>query len=336
MCSHLKRHGPLTARTLFLTVLATLALLVGTAGHAHADPTPAEYEKMIDDMWVKIEPLVEDHNGTRLKLESERGKADALAKQIAPLQDAVTQSRIKAGVYAEYMYRGGEAAGVNALLQTGNPAVMAERLMSMNQVARHFNTTISDVIQAKSALDEAKAPLDALVAQLAVLEAEQAAQIKVIQAEIKKLDQLRLKAYANGGGIGNLSPVACPVSYPGGPAGTAIKFACSQIGKRYVFATAGPNTYDCSGLVLAAWAKAGVYLPHQSRAQRAVTTSISRSQLQVGDLVFYYSPIHHVALYIGKVNGVDWIVHANRPDLPVHVRKLDYGGPIHSYGRVKL
>lgn len=333
MCSHLKRHGPLTARTFLLTLLATLALLVGTGSYAQADPTPAQYEEMIDVKWNEIEPVIEEHNGVKIKLDAERKKADALAVQLAPLEQEVAQSRAKAGVYADYMYRGGQAANINAMLRSGDPTIMAERLMSMDQVSRHFNTRIDEVLEAKAKLDEAKRPLDALVAQLTVLEAEQSARIKLIETEIDKLSELRIKAYGNGTGIGELAPVPCPTTYPGGAHGTAIKYACAQIGKMYKFATDGPTTFDCSGLTKSAWAAAGISLPHQSAVQRSVTKSISRADLRPGDLVFYYSPIHHVALYAGSINGVHWIVHASRAGTPVHMRKMDTGGNITGYGR---
>jgi hypothetical protein len=288
---------------------------------------------MIDAKWNEIEPVIEEHNGVKIKLDLEKKKAEALATQLVPLEQEVLKARAKAGIYADYMYRGGQAAGINAMLETGDPSIIADRLLSMDQVSRHFNTRIEAVLVAKARLDQAKRPLDLLVAQLAALEAEQGGRIKLIEAEIKKLDELRLKAYANGGGIGELAPVPCPVSYPGGGAGAAISFACKQIGKMYKFATAGPTTFDCSGLTKAAWAQAGINLPHQSQAQRAAIPRISRSELRPGDLVFYYSPIHHVALYAGKIDGVDWIVHASRAGYPVHMRKMDSGGNINSYGR---
>jgi len=314
-------------------MLATIAVLLGFAGHAHAQPSPEEIERQLDAKWNEIEPIIEEHNGVRIKLNLERKKAEQLATQLAPLEQEVQKTRDRVGVYAEYMYKGGHAAGINAYLSTGDPTVFAERISSMDQVTKHFNARIGEVMAAKAKLDEAKAPLDAIIAQLAALDAEQSARIKTIEAEIKKLDQMRLAAYGNGGGAGNLRPVPCPTTYPGGDHGIAIKFACAQIGKMYKFATDGPSTYDCSGLTLAAWRAAGVSLPHQSRAQRAAIPYIPRSQLRPGDLVFYYNPIHHVALYAGKINGQDWIVHASRAGTPVRMRLMDSGGGINSYGR---
>lgn len=66
-----------------------------------------------------------------------------------------------------------------------------------------------------------------------------------------------------------------------------VKFACTQIGKPNVWGAQGPNSYDCSGLMLAAWAKAGVSLPHNAAQQRRATANVGRSDLRLGDLVFY-------------------------------------------------
>lgn len=79
----------------------------------------------------------------------------------------------------------------------------------------------------------------------------------------------------------------------------AVRTAEAQIGKPYVWAAAGPDSFDCSGLTMYAWAAAGVSLPHSSSLQYDVGTHVSESELQPGDLVFYYSPIHHVAIYVG-------------------------------------
>ncbi|MBW3560994.1 MAG: C40 family peptidase [Actinobacteria bacterium] len=93
-------------------------------------------------------------------------------------------------------------------------------------------------------------------------------------------------------------PVRAPAS-AGEAARTAVDAALSQVGKPYRWGAEGPDAYDCSGLTKWAWAKAGVTLPHSSRMQYAVTQRVPRSDLQPGDLMFFGSPIHHVAMYIG-------------------------------------
>ncbi len=89
------------------------------------------------------------------------------------------------------------------------------------------------------------------------------------------------------------------------PADEAVDVALDQLGKPYQWGGNGPNSFDCSGLTRYAWAAAGVDLPRTSSAQYSATTRISRSELRPGDLVFYHSPISHVAMYIGDGKVVE-------------------------------
>src|SRR3954453_18602360 len=92
-----------------------------------------------------------------------------------------------------------------------------------------------------------------------------------------------------------VSTAGVPVS---GRAAAAVHFAMAQVGKAYVYGAAGPSAYDLSGLTMAAWAQAGVSLPPSSSAQMSSGPHIAESDLQPGDLVFYYSPVSHVGMYI--------------------------------------
>ncbi len=118
-------------------------------------------------------------------------------------------------------------------------------------------------------------------------------------------------------------PARAPQGYVGSSkAATAVRFALSQVGKRYVAAQDGLQTYDCSGLTLAAWRQAGVGLTHYSRSQYAQTRRVPVSQIRPGDLVFYFgSGAHHVAIYVG--NGK--MVSASNPDDGVEL--IDFLGP---------
>ena len=94
--------------------------------------------------------------------------------------------------------------------------------------------------------------------------------------------------------------VAIPnIPAPNAQAATAVAFAKAQVGKPYVWGAAGPGSYDCSGLTMASWNAAGVSLPHSAAQQYGYGTHIPESALQPGDLVFMYSPISHVTIYIG-------------------------------------
>ncbi|HEX2857452.1 MAG TPA: NlpC/P60 family protein [Propionibacteriaceae bacterium] len=109
--------------------------------------------------------------------------------------------------------------------------------------------------------------------------------------------------------------VAVPAS---GRASAAIAFAMAQIGKAYVYGATGPSAYDCSGLMMRAWAAAGVSIPRTSQAQYSAGTHVSLSQLQPGDLVFYYSGLTHVGMYIGGGK----IVNAENPSVGIIVAPL--------------
>ncbi|MEO7629888.1 MAG: C40 family peptidase [Mycobacteriales bacterium] len=113
----------------------------------------------------------------------------------------------------------------------------------------------------------------------------------------------------------------------GSRASIAVRSAYAQLGKRYVWAADGPNTFDCSGLTMYVWAKAGVSLPHSSRAQFHEGRRVSRSELRSGDLVFFGSPIHHVGIFIG---GGQYIAAPQTGDV-VSIRSMarnDYTGAV--------
>jgi len=100
---------------------------------------------------------------------------------------------------------------------------------------------------------------------------------------------------------------------------TALAWARKQLGKPYVFGATGPNSFDCSGLTLGAWKAAGVSINRTSQAQFRNGKAVSKSELQPGDLVFYYSGISHVAMYVGK----GMVIHAPHPGSSVKYAKLD-------------
>ncbi|WP_239312934.1 C40 family peptidase [Plantactinospora mayteni] len=301
-------------------------LFTGTTP-ALAEPSVAEIEQQIDTEWRKVEPVIEKHNATRQDLAAKKKQAAALQKKIAPLQSQIDTAMNRVSDFAVQAYKGDKASTFNALLTSKSPSALVGQLSVLDQFARQQQREVQAVIDLKDKYDAQKAPLDRLVSQLTKTEKELAAKKKEIDAEIDRLQKMRLRAYGNGS-AGPLRPAPCPASYPGGAAGEAVKFACAQIGKPYVWGADGPDSYDCSGLTGAAWAKGGVSLAHNARSQRGQTARISRSELRPGDLVFYYADLSHVGMYVGD----GWIVHASRAGVPVKMKRMD-DGEIHSFGR---
>lgn len=131
-----------------------------------------------------------------------------------------------------------------------------------------------------------------------------------------------------------------PAPQPAAPTATsagqeAAQVALAQIGKPYQWGGSGPGSFDCSGLVMYAWAHAGVSLPHYSVSQYEDTTRISESQLSPGDLVFYDtgggSQPGHVTVYVGSGR----VVTADSPGTTVREVSLDWDGTPMGFGRVR-
>lgn len=137
---------------------------------------------------------------------------------------------------------------------------------------------------------------------------------------------------SSGSGGNNDTPSDPPPTSSTSAGARAVQFAKAQLGERYQWAAAGPNSWDCSGLTMMAWREGGVSLPHYSAAQYQQTQRIGVNDLRAGDLVFWGdSPgsIHHVAMYIG--NGQ--IIHAPRTGRPVSIDSMYYWVPPNYFGR---
>jgi peptidoglycan DL-endopeptidase CwlO len=151
--------------------------------------------------------------------------------------------------------------------------------------------------QATDAKNRAQAASDAAQKLLNDLNARQAAlqkQLNDLQALSAKLSSADRAAQRDTGGSAPNLPA------PSAAAQTAIDVALSKLGDSYVWGATGPSTFDCSGLVQYSYRQAGISLPRTAAEQQQVGMSVSRSQLQPGDLVFFGSPAYHVGMYLGN------------------------------------
>jgi cell wall-associated NlpC family hydrolase len=115
------------------------------------------------------------------------------------------------------------------------------------------------------------------------------------------------------------APAAAPITtVPSAATSSALKAAMSKIGSPYRWGATGPSAFDCSGLVSWSFKQAGISLPRTSRAMSQVGRPVSKADLRPGDLVFFYKPVSHVAIYIG--NGK--VVHASTEGVPVKIADM--------------
>ncbi|WP_084216697.1 C40 family peptidase [Pseudonocardia spinosispora] len=142
------------------------------------------------------------------------------------------------------------------------------------------------------------------------------------------------------GGVGSVveNALALPSKIGGVPivglagskgAATALKNAATKLGKPYVWGAVGPSSFDCSGLMMWAYKQAGINIPRTSKQQSSFGTPVSTKDLKPGDMVFYYSPVSHVGMYIG--NGK--ILHASEAGQPVKISNVN-AFPIHNARRI--
>ena len=313
----------LRASALVIAMAVGFVLTQGSAGYAAPSPSPAaapgDIEAQIDATWNNLEPLIEQYNAVHGQYVAMQGKVAALEAQIKPLQIQVDLAMTRVGAISAQAYMSGPGSKINALLQGSDPAEFLDKLTTLDQIARRESAQVADVAKLADQYQEQKKPLDAALATLQQQNDQLNAQKSVIEAKIKQLDSMRLAAYGNGQGTGSLRPVTCPQVYTGDRGSRAAQFACQQIGKKYVWAADGPNAYDCSGLTEAAWRSVGVSLPHNALEQKYATPRVAVGNLKPGDLVFYYSDVHHVVIYVG--NG--WTVTAPTFGIPVKMQQLD-------------
>jgi cell wall-associated NlpC family hydrolase len=231
-----------------------------------------------------------------------------------------------------------EAESAAAAAQTAASSIATRKDALVQQLAELEGISVTLAAKRQAALEEIERKKREAEAAAAAAAAEAAAEAAAqAQAQAEAEAQAQQDEQEDSATPSAPSTPPAPITPPAtnGGAAAAIAFARAQLGEPYQWGAAGPSSWDCSGLMMGAWAQGGVSLPHYSAAQYAASTPISSSQLRPGDLVFWgttSSPasIHHVAMYLG--NGM--IIHAPRTGRPVSIDSMYYWIPPNFFGRV--
>jgi cell wall-associated NlpC family hydrolase len=227
---------------------------------------------------------------------------------------------------ARTAYTTGDVSRLDVLLTSKSAKDLVAQMGTLDVIAGHQTAVLDQATarakeaakaqaQADSAAAAAKKTLDAVTAQQSQLQS----QISDYQKQYAALTAPQQQAVTRAVSGQAVAAPAAPVVASSQAAQVAVNTALAQVGKPYVWGASGPGSFDCSGLTMYSYAAAGVALPHSSSGQSRMGTPVSRSQLQPGDLVFFYSPVSHVGMYIG--NGQ--MVHASTSGEPVKVVNLD-------------
>ena len=323
-----------------LLVGAAAVAVVTPASAALATPSPSDLQQQIDQSNQAFEKIVEQYNGVGEQLKATQAAADDLNSKMAPLQSNLDAAYANVGQIAVRAYKGGGVSPMVVLLADGSTNGLVDQLSSLNNIARAQNREIESYARTKSQYDEQKKKLDDLLNKQRGDQKTLADQKTKIEGDLAKLMELRRRAGlstnsgsssnsgggTSGGGGTSSGPAPAPPNVSGG-AGAAVRFAYSVLGKPYIYAAAGPDGYDCSGLTMAAWKAGGKSLPHNAAMQWNVVRHISSSQLAPGDLVFY-SSLGHVAIYVGNSQ----VIHAPQPGESVKLASVNMMPP-YGYGR---
>lgn len=322
----------MTTRLRLAAILLAPALILAVTAPAGAAPTRRSVEQQLDKLSEQISAVDEQYNEARLQLQKVLNQVRDTQRRKAEADATLTSLRIKASAHGVAVYRAGLPKVLQVLLSSQDMTDFQRRMTLLTRIADWESGLIESLELAQARADRVGEELQQNLTKRRKIESALGAKRREIERSIT--DQKALLARIDAASRPRRAVSAAPqIDYAALPvsekAKVAVQVALAQIGKPYRYAAAGPNAFDCSGLTMYSWGKAGVYLPHSSRAQYSATPRVSRANLQPGDLVFFYSPIHHVGMYIGGGR----MVHAVSDGNPVRIDDLDYAGHYVGAGR---
>lgn len=298
--------------------VATLSITAALFAVPSAQAEPTITVKDVEAAFHKVEAMNEQVNQLGSDAKSTQSEIDDLSldiqrhltaynKQKQELGDAIVQQQLDAplGTTASLLGSNDPDEFIEGLgaVQALN-STRADALAEFGETSKELTNRRAQLKDRKDALDEAKKDADAKRTQIRK-------KYEAAKAQLARLTAAQQLKFNTSDTTLDFEPTAS------GRAKVAIKFALAQLGDPYVYGGTGPNSWDCSGLVMKAYAAAGVNLPRVVGPQMAAATRVSFDALQPGDLVAYAS-MSHIGIYLG--NGK--VVHAPRPGRSVEITTL--------------
>lgn len=351
VASHRKpRQHPLTGATartaagLALAGAATATVLDGSA-HAAPHPTPSQLRTQIDRYYQQAEAATERYNGAKEKADRAESTLEGLQDEAARRTARLNTARNALGSVATAQYREGSMPTSVRLLMSSSPeqylerASMTDRAGVRRSIAvTRYRQELRDVEQVRTTAGDRLTEIQKERATLA--RQKRAVESKLTEARkiLERLPEEHRTAVARGevapAAVGGVAAAASAVpgtlraarsaprdalQAPTQRAAQAVAYAYAALGKPYVWGATGPSSFDCSGLTQAAWQAAGVSLPRTTYTQINAGRRVSRGALAPGDLVFFYSGVSHVGIYVGGGR----MIHAPHPGAPVRIAPVD-------------
>ncbi|WP_444959981.1 NlpC/P60 family protein [Nocardiopsis sp. M1B1] len=293
---------------------ATLGAVVLSSGVAFAEPTAEEARERYEQLQEELSTLNEAYNQAEEDHAAAEAELEEVEEQLARAQEELeAMSGTVAGI-AQTAYTGSTHSLFTVLFR-GDPDGSLQNIADLNFLSMGQDAVLDDYV---AQVERAEGLRD----QAAESEADASAALS--EAETAKEDgEAALDEQSEVlESLDGQDPTVSEASTGGGEAVAAsgdvqavLDFARAQIGKPYVWGGTGPDGYDCSGLVQAAWAQAGVNLPRTTYDQVNAGTRVSRDEVQPGDLLFFYSESSpsHVGIYSGNGN----MIHGSNPSKPL-------------------
>lgn len=287
---------------------------------AEAKPNIKDVQARVDQLYQDADQATENYNEARLRLDALKQELVSLRADQQRQDAALSTIRVQLRDSMLQQFEGSNLSAVGQVFISDDPRAFLGQLSTISafdslqaDLYRDYSTQL-DALRLRRTATEQRA------GEVASTEKKLAADKKAVEGKLAEAKSLLAKLKdEERRAILSRGAVRVPSDVPAsGRAAAAISYAMAQLGDAYVWGATGPDAFDCSGLTMRAWGAAGVSLPHSSRAQYGSGPHVSESALQPGDLVFYYSPISHVGIYIG--NGL--VLHAARPGEGVKISPL--------------